>query len=126
MAFRIAIVALCALGCISFSGCGCSKEKPQETAVKGVPSRMQDAAYTNQLVQLHEGRKAVAVKVAAIRAKLAKLGPDAEKSPEYADLTNQLAQCEVESRRLRQEAVTTVRARVLQEAGPAQKGNLKK
>ena len=27
MAYRIAIVALCALSCLHFSGCGCSKEK---------------------------------------------------------------------------------------------------
>ena len=126
MAYRIAIVALCALSCLHFSGCGCSKEKPQETAVKGAPSRMQDAAYTNQLVLLHDGQKAVAVKAAAIRAKLAKLGPEAEKSPEYADLTNQLAQCEMERNRIRKETSTTVRTRVLQEAGPAPKGNLKK
>ena len=126
MAFRIAIVALCAMGCLCFPGCGCSKEKPKDGAVKGEPSRMQDAAYTNQLVQLHEGRKAVALKVAAIRAKLAKLGPESEKSPEYADLTNQLAMCEAESKRIRKEAFTTVRTRVLQEAGPATKGNLKK
>ena len=126
MAFRIAIVALCALGCLSFSGCGCSKENPEVDVEKGNPPRMQDAAYTNQLVTLYDGKKAVAVKVAAIRAKLAKLGPEAEKSPEYADLTNQLAQCEAESLRLRKEALTTVRARVLKEAGAETKGNLKK
>ena len=126
MAFRIAIVALCALGCLCFPGCGCSREKPKEEAVKGNPPRMQDAAYTNQLAQLAEGRRAVAVKVAAIRARLAKLGPEAEKSPEYVELTNQLAQCEAESKQIRRDAITTVRARVLQEAGPATKGNLKK
>ena len=119
----IPIVALGALCCF-FSGCGCSREKPEP--VQDGPSRMKDAAYTNQLVQLHEGRKAVAVKVAAIRAKLAKLGPEAEKSPEYADLTNQLAQCEAESKRIRKEAVTAVRTRVLKEAESAPKGNLKK
>ena len=123
MAYRVAIAAFCALSCLCFSGCGCSKEKPEKA---GVSSRMEDAAYTNQLVTLYDGKKAVAAKVAAIRAKLAKLGPEAEKSPEYADLTNQLAQCEAESLRLRKEALTTVRARVLKEAGAETKGNLKK
>ena len=125
MLLRIVLVALGALCCL-FVGCdGCSKGKPP-VVDDGIPPRMKDAAYTNQLVRLQEGRRAVAVKVAAIRAKLAKLGPEAEKSPEYADLTNQLAQCEAESKRIRREAATTVRARVLQEAGPAKKGNLKK
>jgi len=123
MLLRVAIIALGALCCL-FAGCdGCSKKPVVDD---GVPPRMKDAAYTNQLVQLQEGRRAVAVKVAAIRAKLSKLGPGAEKRPEYADLTNQLAQCEAESKRIRRDAATTVRARVLQEAGPAKKGNLKK
>ena len=123
MLLRIAIIALGALCCL-FVGCdGCSKKPVVDD---GVPPRMRDAAYTNQLVQLQKGRRGVAAKMAAIRAKLAKLGPEAEKSPEYADLTNQLAQCEAESKRIRREAATTVRARVLQEAGPAKKGNLKK
>ena len=123
MLLRVAIVALGALCCL-FAGCdGCSKKPVVDD---GVPPRMKDAAYTNQLVRLQEGRRMVAVKVAAIRAKLAKLGPEAEKSPEYADLTNQLARCEAESKRIRRDAATTVRARVLQEAGPVKKGNLKK
>ena len=123
MLMRVVLVALGALCCF-FSGCGCSKEKPEP--VKDGPSRMRDVSYTNQLVQLQEGRRVVAAKVAEIRAKLAKLGADAEKSPEYADLTNQLAKCEAESQRIRKEAIAAVRTRVLKEAGPAQKGNLKK
>ena len=123
---RVAIIALGALCCL-FSGCGgCSKEPKPPAVDDGIPPRMKDAAYTNQLVQLQAGRRAVAVKVATIRAKLAKLGPEAEKRPEYADLTNQLAQCEAASKRIRREAATTVRARVLQEAESAKKGNLKK
>ena len=126
MLLRVAIIALGALCCL-FSGCGgCSKEQKPPVADDGIPPRMKDVAYTNQLVQLQEGRRAVAVTVAAIRAKLAKLGPEAEDRPEYADLTNKLAQCEAESKRIRREAATMVRARVLQEAGPVQKGNLKK
>ena len=126
MLLRVAIIALGALCCL-FSGCGgCSKEQKPLVVDDGIPPRMKDAAYTNQLVQLQEGRRAVAVKVAAIRAKLSKLGPEAEKSPEYADLTNQLAQCEAESKRIRREAATTVRARVLQEAGPVKKKKKKK
>ena len=126
MLMRVVLVALGALCCL-FAGCGgCSKEPKPPVVNDGVQPRMKDAAYTNQLAQLQEGRRAVAVKVAAIRAKLAKLGPEAEKSPAYADLTNQLAQCEAESKRIRREAATTVRARVLQEAGPVKKGNLKK
>ena len=126
MAFRIAIVALCALGCLSFSGCGCSKEKPQETAVKDVPSRMQDVAYTNQLVQLHEGRKAVAANAAAIRAQIGKLGPSPEGKPEYMDLTNRLAQCEAEMERIRKETLLAVRARISKDIPPRKNGNLKK
>ena len=123
MLLRVAIIALGALCCL-FAGCdGCSKKPVVDD---GIPPRMKDAAYTNQLAQLQEGRRAIAVQVAAIRAKLAKLGPDAENRPEYVDLTNKLAQCEAASKRIRKEAVTTVRARVLQEAGPAKKGNLKK
>ena len=126
MLMRVVLVALGALCCF-FAGCGgCSKEPKPPVVNDGVQPRMKDAAYTNQLAQLQEGRRAVAVKVAAIRAKLAKLGPQAEKSPAYADLTNQLAQCEAESKRIRREAATTVRARVLQEAGSVKKGNLKK
>ena len=124
MSCRIAIVAALGALCSIFSGCGCSKEEPKATP--GAPARMQDVAYTNQLVSLHAGRKAAAAKMAAIRAKIAKLGPDAEKRPEYADLTNQLAQCEAESRRIRKDAITTVRTRVLKEAESAKKGNLKK
>ena len=126
MPTRVAIIALGALLCL-FSGCGgCSKGQKPPAADDGIPPRMKDAAYTNLLVRLQEGRRAVAAKMSAIRAKLAKLGPEAEKSPEYADLTNRLAQCEAEAMQIRREAAMTVRARALQEAGPAKKGNLKK
>ena len=124
MMCRIAIIALGALCCL-LSGCGCSKDKGTEVP-SNVPSRMEDAAYTNQLATLHDSRKAVAMKAEAIRAKIAKLGKDARNSPEYAELTNQLANCEAESARIRRDTLTTIRARILKEGGAVKKGSLKK
>lgn len=124
MAYRIAIIALGAL-CSIFSGCGCSKEKPKG-AGEVATSRLQDAAYTNRLVQLRAEQAAAAAKAAEVRARIAKLGTEAEKSAAYIDLTNQLARCEAETQRIRKETLTTIRARVLKEAESAKKGNLKK
>ena len=121
MVARIAIIALGAVCCI-FSGCGCSKEK----AGGGAYSRMQDAAYTNQLAQLKDRQVSVAAQASALRAKIEALGAEgkAGNTPEYADLTNQLAQCSREADRIRKEAQMTIRARLMKEAGP--KRNLKK
>lgn len=122
MAFRLTVLALGALCCL-FAGCGCSKERPP-AAPEGVPPRMKDAAYTNQLVQLHDTQRQIAAQAAAIRAQIEKLGPEAGKKPEYAALTNRLAECAAALAKVRQDALGTVRARILKESG--QKGNLKK
>ena len=122
MVFRLTMVALGALCCL-FAGCGCSKEKPS-AAQDGIPPRMKDAAYTNQLVQLHDTQRQIAAQAAAIRAQIEKLGPEAEKKPEYVTLTNRLAECVAALAKVRQDALGTIRARILKESG--QKGNLKK
>ena len=123
MLFRIAIVALSALCCL-VSGCGgCSKEQKPGGDV-GVPPRMKDPAYTNQLVQLQRRQKTVAAQVAALQSKIEGLGAEAKTKPEYADLTNRLAQCEAELERVRKETLLTVRTRLLKDS--AKKDNLKK
>ena len=124
MAFRIAIVALCALGCLCFPGCGCSREKPKEEAVKGNPPHIQDAAYTNQLAQLHGRQKVIVSQMAALQAKIQELGAEAQTKPEYADLTNRLARCGAELERGRKETLLAVRMRLLKDS--AKKDNLKK
>lgn len=121
MRYPISILALCAL-CGFLSGCGCSKESQP---VDDLPPRMQDPAYTNRLVSLHDSRRALAAKAAGIRAKIAKLGEEAKGSAEYADLTNQLAQCEAETANVKKEAISTIRARILKEKS-AKKGDLTK
>ena len=88
------------------------------------PSRMEDAVYTNNLVQLRGNQTAVAAKAAALRERIKKLGADAEGSPEYVDLTNQLAQCTMEAEQLRKATLSTIRARIMNES--AKKGNLNK
>lgn len=120
MTLRIFTIALGALCCL-FSGCGCSKGKK---AADGIPPRMEDAAYTNQLVQLHDAQRQIAAQAAAIRAEIEKLGPEAEKKPEYVTLTNRLAACTAALAKARQNALGAVRERILKESG--QKGNLKK
>ena len=120
MKFRVPIIALCALCCL-LSGCGCSKEKE---AAGGVPPRMEDAAYTNRLMELNGAQKSVAARMADIRAKISRLGEGAKGSPEYASLTNQLVQCMEEAGRLRKTTLNVIRTRVMKES--AQKGNLKK
>lgn len=120
MRLYLSMLALCAASLL-VSGCGCSKEK---TAADGVPARMKDAAYTNQLMQIHKGHIAVANRAAALRAKIAKMGKDANKHPQYSALTNELAKCEAQAAQMRREAREAVRARILMDA--AKKGNLKK
>lgn len=122
MRMNLHMVALCALCCL-FSGCGCSREKKADG---GVPSRMEDAVYTNRLVRLHDSQRQIAARSAAIRAEIKKLGPDAEGTPEYVALTNRLAQCAEEFIRIRQEAQATVRARLLKDTGDNHKENVKK
>ena len=123
MLFRISIVALSALCCL-VSGCGgCSKE-PKPVVDDGVPPRMKDPAYTNQLVQLQGRQKKVAAQMAALQAKIEGLGAEAKDKPEYADLTNRLAQCEAELERVRKETLLTVRTRLLKDA--SKKDNLEK
>ena len=123
MLFRIAIVALSALCCL-VSGCGgCSKE-PKPVVDDGVPPRMKDPAYTNQLVQLQGRQKKIAAQMAALQSKIERLGAEAKTKPEYADLTNRLAQCEAELERVRKETLLTVRTRL--QADSATKGDLKK
>ena len=119
MEFRVPIIALCAL-CSILSGCGCSKDKKPE----GVPSRMEDAVYTNELVQLRGNQTAVAAKAAILRARIERLGADAAGTPEYTELTNQLAQCAAEAERLRKTTMSVIHTRIIKDA--AQKGNLKK
>lgn len=123
MLFRISIVALSALCCL-VSGCGgCSKE-PKPVVDDGVPPRMKDPAYTNQLVQLQGRQKKVVAQMAALKSKIEGLGAEAKGKPEYADLTNRLAQCEAELERVRKETLLTVRTRLLKDA--SKKDNLKK
>ena len=123
MLFRIAIVALSALCCL-VSGCGgCSKE-PTPVVDDGVPPRMKDPAYTNQLVQLQGRQKVVAAQMATLQSKIEGLGAEAKDKPEYTDLTNRLAQCEAELERVRKETLLTVRTRLLKDA--SKRDNLKK
>jgi hypothetical protein len=121
MKYGLQIMAVGAL-CSVLSGCGCSKERVHKE--EKVPARMKDVAYTNQLTQIRKGRVAIANRSALIREKIAKLGKDADKSPEYAVLTNELAKCEAQAAQVRNDAMTTIRARILKDA--AKKGNLKK
>ena len=124
MLFRIAIIALGALCCL-VSGCGgCSKEQKPPVVDDGVPPRMKDPAYTNQLVQLQRRQRTVAAQMAALQLKIEGLGAEAKTKPEYADLTNRLAQCEAELERVRKETLLTVRTRLQKDS--AKKDNLKK
>lgn len=120
MRFGFSVIALAAL-CSLLSGCGCSREKKP---VDGPAERMEDAAYTNKLVKLRSGQSSIASEIAAIKAKIAKLGDDAAKRPEYSDLTNRLAKCESKAKSMRDAARQAVRARILKDA--AKKGDLKK
>ena len=123
MLLRVAIIALGALCCL-FSGCGgCSKE-PKPVVDDGVPPRMKDPAYTNHLVQLQGRQKALVSQMAALQAKIQGMGAEAQKKPEYADLTNRLAQCGAELERVRKETLLAVRTRLLKDS--AKKDNLKK
>ena len=109
MRFGFPVIALAAL-CSLLSGCGCSRER---NPVDGPAERMEDAAYTNNLVKLRSGRSSIASEIAAIKAKIAKLGDDAAKMPEYVDLTNRLAMCESESRLMQKATQQAVRERLL-------------
>lgn len=121
MVMRLSIIALGAFCCL-FSGCGCSKEKKESD----VPSRMQDASYTNQLQQLQGRQTALAKQMTVLQEKIGKLGAEAKAAgtPEYVDLTNRLAQCKSEAERIRKEALVAIRARIMKESD--QKRNLKK
>ena len=125
MLLRVAIIALGALCCL-FSGCGgCSKEqKPPAAVDEGNPPRMQDPAYTNRLVQLRGRQKSLVSQMAALQAKIKGMGAEAQTKPEYADLTNRLAQCGAELERVRKETLLAVRTRLLKDS--AKKDNLKK
>ena len=124
MLLRIAIVALGALCCL-VSGCGgCSKEQKPPVVDDGVPPRMKDPAYTNQLVQLQRRQKTVAAQMAALQAKIEGLGSEAKTKPEYADLTNRLARCGAELERVRKETLLTVQTRL--QADSSKKDDLKK
>ena len=122
MLLRIAIIALGALCCLFASCVGCSK-KPA-VVDDGIPPRMKDATYTNQLVQLQRRQKTFAAQIAALQSKIEGLGAEAKTRPEYVDLTNRLAQCEAGLERVRKETLLTVRARLLKDS--AKKDNLKK
>ena len=115
----ISIIALCALSML-LSGCGCSREKKP---VEEGRIRMSDASYTNSLAKLRGERVSVATKIAAIKAKIEKLGKDASSSPEYTVLTNDLAKCRAEAETIRKKTQMTVRNRLLKDA--EKKGNLK-
>ena len=121
MLFRIAIIALGALCCL-VSGCGGCSKKP--VVDDGVPPRMKDPAYTNQLVQLQRRQRTVAAQMAALQAKIEGLGSEAKTKPEYADLTNRLARCGAELERVRKETLLTVRSRLLKDS--SKKDDLKK
>ena len=124
MLLRIAIVALGALCCL-VSGCGgCSKEQKPPVVDDGVPPRMKDPAYTNQLVQLQRRQRTVAAQMAALQAKIEGLGAEAKTKPEYADLTNRLARCGAELERVRKETLLTVQTRL--QADSSKKDDLKK
>lgn len=116
----ISIAALAVLVSL-LSGCGCSREKKP---VDGVESRMDDAAYTNALAKLRGDQASSAARVAAIMAKIEKLGKDAVSSPEYTVLTNDLAKCRAESEMVRKATQMAVRNRLMKDA--TKKGNLKK
>jgi len=116
----ISIIALLALVSL-LSGCGCSREKKP---VDGMKERMSDVAYTNTLAKLRSEQVSSAAKIAAIVAKIEKLGKDAASSPEYMALTNDLAKCRAESEMIRKTARMAVRNRLMKDA--AKKGNLKK
>lgn len=120
MRFAFSIIALAA-ACSLLSGCGCSSEKKPVNAAK---ERMVDVAYTNKLITLHGEQKSVAAKMAAIQAEIEKLGENAKNRPEYADLTNKLAKCELESKMIREAARQAVRERLMKNL--SDKGNLKK
>ena len=113
----LSIIALGALCCLF------SKEKE---APGDIPSRMQDAAYTNRLVQLRGRQAALAAQVAALQEKIEKLGAEAKAAgaPEYVDLTNRLAQCRSEVEQVRTEAIVAIRTRIMKESD--QQRNLKK
>ena len=117
----ISIIALLALT-VLLSGCGCSREKKPVDAMK---ARMQDAAYTNMLVQALSDQKKVASETAKIKSSIAKLGKDAVGTQEYIDLTNRLARCEKEAEMTRMAARMAVRDRLMKDS-KAKKGNLKK
>ena len=70
---------------------------------------MEDAAYTNQLVQLRAEQTAVAAKMAELKAKLEQFTQNEKGSPEYADLTNRLAQSVIEADRIRKMTLNTIR-----------------
>ena len=120
MIHSISIIALAALFSL-LSGCGCSREKK---SVDGMKERMQDAAYTNMLVQTRKAQVQVASQMAEINAAIERLGKDAVNSPEYTDLTNRLAQCRKDAEMLSNTARTAIRDRIMKDSKA--KGNLKK
>ena len=117
----ISIIALLALASL-LSGCGCSREKKPVDAMK---ARMQDAAYTNMLVQALSDQKKIAFEAAKLKASIEKLGKDASGTQEYIDRTNRLAKCEKEAEMTRTAARMAVRDRLMKDS-KAKKGNLKK
>lgn len=117
----VSIIALLALVSL-LSGCGCSREKKP---VDGIKERMSDAAYTNTLAKLRSAQVSVAAKIAAVTAKIEKLGKDASSSPEYAALTNDLAKCKAELEMMRRSAQMAVRNRIMRDVD-FKKGDLKK
>ena len=119
MKLYLPMFALCAAGLL-VSGCGGLEE---EAAADGVPPRMKDVVYTNQLSNFRNNRSALAAREASIRSKLSRLGTDAKSKPEYVALTNELAKCKAENAQLRKNVVTVMRTRLLKDA--AKKGNLK-
>ena len=90
-------------------------QKTEDEHKIAMPTRMYDVAYSNKIDSLAKRKEAVDARVEAIRLELFKLGPGAENEKGYVDLTNQLSQCEEESVRIRNEAQSTVRARIMDE-----------
>ena len=101
---------------------GCSREEPaaEKPAEKSAAEkRAEDSAYVRQLGDFRDQQAKDASAVAAVRRQLAALGKDAKGKPEYADLTNRLAQLEAAQRQTNKTAADAIRARLRQDADRA-------
>jgi len=109
---------------LAFVG-GCSREEPQAekapaTVKSAAEKRAEDAAYMERLKSFSDRQAKDASAIAAVRRQIAALGKDAPFKPEYASLTNRLAQLEAAQRQTNQSAVNAIRARLKQDSGRTQ------